>query len=292
MKRKREIFAKGVRGKQPRELDQFFTKPHIAAECLQHIEDFLDDTQIDKEFGTIVEPSFGDGAFVDELLKLNAEKLIFVDIDAQDEQHRKDFLNTDLGLKRAEKNENKCLVVGNPPFGKNSSSAVAFFNKAAEFADMIAFIVPRTFRKSSVHARLHRNFFLKIEKSVQQDGFVFKNEQYNVPCVFQIWTYDAAKKREAEKKVVKCQDFDFVKREDEPNFAIRRVGVYAGRIYTEDLQKWSNMNHFFIRCREKNVLQRMKLLDLENAECKYDTAGMPCISKAELCAMYNNFQEK
>ena len=34
------------------------------------------------------------------------------------------------------------LVVGNPPFGKISSIAIKFFNKSAEYADCIAFIIP------------------------------------------------------------------------------------------------------------------------------------------------------
>ena len=41
----------------------------------------------------------------------------------------------------------KYLVIGNPPFGKISSLAVKFFNKSAEYADVIAFIVPRTLKE-------------------------------------------------------------------------------------------------------------------------------------------------
>ena len=37
-----------------------------------------------------------------------------------------------------------------PPFGKVSSLAIRFFNKCAQFSDVIAFIIPRTFNKVSV----------------------------------------------------------------------------------------------------------------------------------------------
>ena len=52
------------------------------------------------------------------------------------------------------------LVVGNPPFGKISSIAIKFFNKSAEYADCIAFIIPRTFKRVSVQNKLNLNFHL------------------------------------------------------------------------------------------------------------------------------------
>lgn len=43
--------------------------------------------------------------------------------------------------------DDRVVVVGNPPFGRNSSLAIRFFNKAACGAEIIAFIVPRSFKK-------------------------------------------------------------------------------------------------------------------------------------------------
>ena len=39
------------------------------------------------------------------------------------------------------------LIVGNPPYGKNCSTAINFFNHAVTISDFIAFIIPKTFRK-------------------------------------------------------------------------------------------------------------------------------------------------
>ena len=66
-------------------------------------------------------------------------------------------------------------VIGNPPFGKNSSLAVKFFNHSAQFADTIAFIVPRTFRKNSLVNRLNENFHLIYEKILPIDSFYLPN---------------------------------------------------------------------------------------------------------------------
>lgn len=114
----------GVIGHTPRELDQFFTKPQVASECFGHLSASI--TTIDA-FDHIVEPSFGNGAFVDVIPAEHKHKLLCMDIDAKDAL-RHDFLAYDFSAL-----SNNCLTIGNPPFGKNSSLAVKFFNIAARF---------------------------------------------------------------------------------------------------------------------------------------------------------------
>lgn len=58
----------------------------------------------------------------------------------------------------------KVIVIGNPPFGFKASLAVKFFNKAASFADYIAFILPASFMKDSVKNQLDLGFKLVFEK--------------------------------------------------------------------------------------------------------------------------------
>jgi hypothetical protein len=52
------------------------------------------------------------------------------------------------------------LTITNPPFGRNNSLSIPFFNKAAQVSDVIVFIVPRSWRKWSVQNRLDQNFHL------------------------------------------------------------------------------------------------------------------------------------
>ena len=133
---------KGVIGKNPREFDQFFTKDCVAEKCVNYLESIIS-CDFDS-FDCIVEPSFGQGAFVKAISnKISSkEKLIYVDIDSADEKYRYDFLKDNYTINMVKKVKKKCgcLTIGNPPFGKNSSLAIAFFNKAAEFSDVIAFI--------------------------------------------------------------------------------------------------------------------------------------------------------
>ena len=188
-KPKHEIIL-SVNGTSPRELDQFFTKPDVAKVCVYQLNNVL--TNGLSKVDLVLEPSFGDGAFVKALQNIGiTSKLKFVDIDASEETYRADFLKDTIVPKSYfhPKKGFSCVTVGNPPFGKNSSLAVSFFNHAAKFSVCIAFIVPRTFSKKSLQSKLDRNFFLVHEMVLEEDGFLFKNESYDVPCVFQVWVH-------------------------------------------------------------------------------------------------------
>jgi len=311
----------GVRGGNARQFDQFFTKQDVANECVTWLAGNLS-MQI-ADFDTILEPSFGAGAFIKALelvdvKESNNNKLMFVDIDASDANHRADFLHDEVILpennhdsilgKRKDGNRDgrqkpKCLTIGNPPFGKNSSLAVAFFNRAALFSAVIAFIVPKTFRKASIQDRLDRHFVLLKEHELGPNGFLFENESYSVPCVFQIWIHtahlDISKEhvdcpldamRPLAPRLTETPDFAFVSPESQPDIAIRRVGVNAGRLFFNNPQHCSKQSHFFLKAKNKSQLCAIKnmlqSLDLESTKTKFETAGCPSISKSELCSLY------
>ncbi len=153
-------------------LDQFYTNVDVAKTCLSGI--------IFDDYDVVLEPSAGSGSFYN-LLPTN--KRFGIDLEpAHPEVSKQNFFD----FKHIE--GKKYFVVGNPPFGKNSSLAVKFFNHSAGFADRIAFVVPRTFRKVSIQNKLDLNFHLVREEMLPANSFhVPGGEQYNVPCVFQVW---------------------------------------------------------------------------------------------------------
>lgn len=293
-----------IGGENARDLDQFFTKPELAIECVEFLKTTLKCSI--SEFDLVLEPSCGDYAFVNALrASVDVLKLKFFDIDAIDKVHRANFL-TDAVVPR--EYSGLCLTIGNPPFGKSASTAVAFFNRAAEFSACIAFIVPRTFSKDSIHRRLNHLFFLVFEHVLEKDSFLFQNKSYSVPCVFQVWVHakyatrliidelrgDICDEsiREPPVKLTKTPEFTFVKRPNDPDIAIRRVGVHAGRIFEGDISQHSEQSHFFIQINDKRrkteVIDKLKSLELEKTESKFQTAGNPSISKAELCKLFMN----
>jgi len=260
---------------QARALDQFYTNRPIAKDCFQ----FLAQEFSFREDDLFLEPSAGDGAFF-EIFPTG--RRVGCDLEPKHpEVDKVDFLKEftpKLGVAR-------WICCGNPPFGKNSSLAVQFFNRAAEFCDVIAFVVPLTFRKSSLQKRLNKFFKLKAEMTMKEQAFVFEGAPYAVPCCFQVWV-KATEPRLIANTPLSHPDFEFCSPE-EGSFAIRRVGGLAGKII-QPFAGYSPNSHYYIKpviADAQTLMRRIGSIDW--ADVKWNTAGNPSISKRELVAKYS-----
>lgn len=252
-----------------KELDQFYTNSAIAKLCMETLEN---EYRLEDFF--LLEPSAGTGAFSD-LFHSNS---LALDIDPKKSYIKKrDFLELSVNAF----NDRRVFTIGNPPFGKNSSLAIKFFNKSAEFSEYIAFVVPKTFKKVSLVNKLDLNFHLVDEKELPLDSFIFEGNKYSVPCVFQVW-----KKMDVKREVVKTkntsENFEFTSR-DEADFAIRRVGGLAGKVI-EDFTQYKDSSHYFIKSKtNKNSLMiNIKRIYEDLNELARNSAGNPSLSKHEL----------
>lgn len=249
-------------------LDQYYTRPGVAARCYRIVSRFYDTAAF-----LLVEPSAGTGVFARLLLP---ESLAY-DLEPKHPLvQRGDFLEITVPHGR------RVMVIGNPPFGRGSRMALRFFNHAASFAEVIAMIVPRTFRKASIENRLDSAFHLVFEETVTRDAFTFNGKVHDVPTMFQVWERreEARPLRSVE---ITHPDFTFV----EPgfsDFAIRRIGVWAGRIHRD--RNASASSHYFIRGDAEAVMRK---LDLAGAAA--DTAGVPSLAKSEIVALYRRHVE-
>lgn len=247
-------------------LDQYYTDPKVARFCYGLF--ILTSSRWQTR---LIEPSAGTGAFFS---KMPAGSLAY-DIDPKFPGIiTQDFLTV-------EPISEPCSILGNPPFGKNSSMAVRFFNHSAAIgADTIAMIFPRTFRKASIVNRLDRAFHLEREFEMPADSFLVEGQPYNVPAVFQVW-----ERREVPRPLWPTEtahpDFDFTT-PGKATFAVQRVGARAGRVH-HDFGR-SPSSHYFI---SGNVEAVMRKLDFRSVAL--DTAGNPSISKAEIVALYREY---
>jgi hypothetical protein len=202
-------------------LDQFYTNEDVVRECLQLVG--LGD------YDVIVEPSAGSGAFY---VHLPAEKRVGVDLepacDGVIEQDYFKFVEIAAACKMFPIEGRTYLVVGNPPFGKNSSLARKFFNASALFADTIAFVLPRTFRKPSTINQLNEYFHLTKEIMLGKDAFHLPDgKTHDVPCVFQVWErYSRPRPKIA--TVTDCKDFKFIE--------VAKNGIQAYTLQIKDLR--------------------------------------------------------
>lgn len=253
-------------------LDQFFTKKYVADKLFKITKNYLNKEKISFDFW--LEPSAGNGAFYSLMPK---NKLAY-DIDKKiSGVIEKDFLSVKLDPIK------KYVALGNPPFGKNSSLAIKFFNHCAKYCSVIAFIVPKTFKKSSVVSKLDKSFSLVLEEEIEENSFTLEGSDKLVPCVFQIWTKSQTH-REKSAKVLTHSDLVFTDKKN-ATFAFQRVGVNAGRIKPPEVfANISSESHFFISSKVNHI---EAILNSINWNCiKFNTAGNPSISKSELIEQY------
>lgn len=119
-----------------KKLDQFYTRPHIAAACWAWLQAALSANGIDGGGYHYIEPSAGAGVFYD---LLPSSRRLAIDI----QPARADITQADFMTWRPPQG-NKYIVVGNPPFGLQGATARAFIARASLFADICAFVLPRS----------------------------------------------------------------------------------------------------------------------------------------------------
>lgn len=243
--------------------DKFYTKTELVCKLLETINI--------SDYDLVIEPSAGNGSFSKNIHHNN---LIALDIEPEDDNIIKmNWFDFELGKKY-----NKILVIGNPPFGNQSKTAIKFIDKASRInAHTIAFILPKSFKKHTLQNKIPLNYHLVKEIELDDDSYLLNNSTYNVPSIFQIW-----EKRDIlrEKIVLKTKSklFDFVKKTQNPDFSFRRVGFYAGKIY-DNINK-SEQSHYFIK--SKINIDILKKIFNEINWIHNNTTGPKSIGKGEL----------
>jgi hypothetical protein len=168
-------------------------------------------------------------------------------------------------------------VFGNPPFGRQSILARKFIKHATTFADVIGFILPRSFTKPSMQRAFPLDFHLVSEIPIEKDAFLVNGLPYNVPCVFQVW-----KRMEVERilPVLEDRQWIYVKKTEPHDIAVRRVGVYAGKCMLPD-QTLSEQSHYFIKLPNGNNPEDV-VEHLCNKVFPSNTTGPRSLSKDEI----------
>jgi predicted RNA methylase len=260
-------------------IDKFYTKDTIVKLCIN----FIKDNIIINNDDLIIEPSAGNGAFINEI-KLLSNNYLFYDIEPENNEIiKKDYL---------EFNSNEIInkyknihIIGNPPFGRQSSIAIKFIKKSCEFSNTISFILPKSFRKDSLKKYFPINFHLINELILPDKSFLINDIEYNVPCIFQIWEKKIINRIINEKLIP--NNFTFVKKNENPDISFRRVGVNAGNIDI-NIETKNIQSHYFIKFTNNKPLEyNIKLLS--NIIFDFDNVvGPKSISKQEIIYKFNN----
>jgi hypothetical protein len=255
--------------------DKFYTKPEQAAQCCQLVKALISPEDL------VIEPSAGNGSFIDPIKKLT-KNFLFYDIEPDHPEIIEiDFLNFNpSGYLEKYK---KIHTIGNPPFGRQSSLAKRFIKKCASFSDSISFILPKSFKKESFQKAFPLSFHLVQELDLPENSFLVGDEVHNVPCVFQIWM-----KRDVLRPIAIKEEprgYRFVKKSESPDISFRRVGVYAGKIDL-DTESKSEQSHYFIKFSDPKTLDKLDEFS-QIKFCSDNTVGPKSVSKPELIHEFN-----
>jgi hypothetical protein len=264
---------KQKKGLKRNTIDKYYTKDTSVKICLELIKQHL--TINDNDL--IIEPSAGNGSFI-ESIKIVSKNHLFYDLEPEnDEIEKQDYLECDTSVIR-EKYEN-IHIVGNPPFGRQSSLAIKFIKKSCEFCDSVSFILPKSFKKESLKKTFPLQFHLIIEMDMPDKSFLVDCNEHDVPCVFQIWKKMDHNRIVCEK--LEPSGFIFVEKTEDPDISFRRVGVNAGKIDMNVIDK-SCQSHYFIKfTNSKPVTDNINNL-LKIQYSFNNTVGPKSISKQEL----------
>lgn len=249
------------------ELDQYYTN-------IDKIRHLIEPLPVNYFY---IEPSAGTGEF----LKLFNTDHQFIAYDIEPKHNiiiQRDFLNLDFTIELAllKYINKKVVTIGNPPFGKNCNLAIKFFNKCSEIANEIRFILPKTFRKQSIHNKLNLNFHLVSDIDLPKKSFILNNEEYDVPCCYQVWEY-----RTEYRTILKDYTntyIEFVTDSTNADLCVRRAGGKAGQVLTG--VEHSKSSTYFIKVLDNRVFDVIETLNFSSI--KDNTAGVRSVSKYEL----------
>lgn len=277
---------KNVKRVREQGLDKFYTIPNYAKRCI----DTVFTIRAKEEFDLIIEPSAGNGSFFNQL---DFEDKVGIDISPENEN----IIKMDFFDYKPPTNKKNILVIGNPPFGKISSMAIKFFNQSAKWANIIAFIIPKTFRRTSIQNKLNRDFHLIYDQDVPDKPCCFTPKMM-VKCCFQIW-----EKREEQRVFVDLptihNDWEFLSfgpkdsngqptPPDNADFAIRAYGGKIGEIKKTGLNILRPKSWHWIKSNidQKQLISIFNQLDYS---ISLNTARQNSLGKGDLVKLYNDF---
>jgi predicted RNA methylase len=231
--------------------EQYYTPGDLAGKLISEVAGLVPD--LAKR--TVIEPAGGTGAFIKAAQGVGVTQFLSFDIEPKHDLVKKaDFLVKKLSAKDA-------VTISNPPFGRNNSLSIPFFNKAAQHSEYICFIVPRSWRKWSVINRLDRRFHLIADHDIlidyEDDLGERLSKRTSLSTCFQIW-----QRREELRPLIKVQDLGLIEKSSPElaDVALTIFGFGCGKVRTE-FERKPNSTVMFLRVIHPKALTALKSVD-------------------------------
>jgi predicted RNA methylase len=231
--------------------EQYYTPKPLALELVVQIEKVLGLL----EGKTVLEPAGGTGSFIEAVQAKGVANVISFDIEPLHELVSVgDFLEQEI-------KESNLITISNPPFGRNNSLSIPFFNHAAKVSNAICFIVPRSWRKWSVTNRLDLGFELALDLDIDIDyvdaaGTPLSNKNHLATC-FQIWN-----KADVPRTLVRVTDKGIIEKvsPELADVSLTIFGYGCGKVKTQ-FEPVANTTQMFLKLKHPKALAALESVD-------------------------------
>jgi predicted RNA methylase len=176
------------------------------------------------------------------------------------------------------------VVIGNPPYGKNSNLAVTFTNRSLEISDNVHFICPRTIMDSaSIHNRVTPYAKLISYAELPDDAF-------DIGVLTSVYNWQSSNIPRQNKERYTKDDlepyFSFVSLFD-ATACIGRVGAGpAGKVFLDKFDHRSPSSHYFIKA-DFDMMSFLKTLEPEFiAASRQGVVATPSLSITNLVEIF------
>ncbi|MFM2352092.1 MAG: hypothetical protein RL096_573 [Actinomycetota bacterium] len=255
--------------------EQYYTPKDLAETLMKEVEILVPDLAS----RAVIEPAGGTGSFIEAARAAGVTDFLSFDIEPKHRDVLKaDFLAAPIHTQDA-------VTISNPPFGRNNSLSIPFFNKAADHSEFICFIVPRSWRKWSVINRLDRRFHLIADHDIQIDyenDIGEKLSQRNgLNTCFQVW-----QRKTEPRPLIKVADQGLVEKTDaqSADVALTIFGFGCGTVRTE-FERKPNSTRMFLKLKHPEALAALQSVNFETFF--KNTAYTPALSLPEINYLLN-----
>ena len=255
--------------------EQYYTPKDLAQKLIKEVEVLVSDLAT----RAVIEPAGGTGSFIEAARSVGVSDFLSFDIEPKHRDVLKaDFLTAPIHTQDA-------VTISNPPFGRNNSLSIPFFNKAADHSEFICFIVPRSWRKWSVVNRLDRRFHLigdhDIQMDYEDDAGEKLSQRNGLNTCFQVW-----QRKNELRPLIKVTDQGLVEKCDaeSADVALTIFGFGCGTVRT-DFERKPNSTRMFLKLKHPRALEALQTVNFETFF--KNTAYTPALSLPEINYLLN-----
>ncbi len=258
--------------------EQYYTPIETAQEVFKNLEKLVPDLRS----RTLIEPAGGTGAFIKAAIEAGISNVISFDIEPHHPMVQEgDFLNQNLDVADA-------ITVTNPPFGRNNSLSIPFFNHSAKTSEYIVFVVPRSWRKWTVQNKLDRRFEL-IKDDDLTINYVDVNGEHgyknnNLRTCIQYWKRSST----ALRPIYAVEDMEVIKKckFDDADVSLTIFGYGCGTVKI-DFPRKPNTTQMFLKLNHPRALEALQSVDF--SKFFNHTAYTEALSIVEINYLLNEY---